>query len=108
VTDLEYITSIDRKYDLHRAIGLLAHAYANSGQPEKAEACFEEATRASTLSETYLNYAEFLASQGRNKEAREWAEKILQKKTTMPNYLRRRERPLFRKAKALLKRVSQK
>jgi hypothetical protein len=108
VTDLEYITSIDRKYDLHRAIGLLAHAYANSGQVEKAEACFEEATRASTLSETYLNYAEFLASQGRKKEAREWAERVLQKKTTMPNYLRRRERPLFRKAKALLKRVAQK
>jgi hypothetical protein len=108
VTDLEYITSIDRKYDLHRAIGLLAHAYANSGQHENAEACFEEATRASTLSETYINYAEFLASQGRGKEAREWAEKVLRKKTTMPNYLRRRERPLFRKANALLKRVPQK
>jgi hypothetical protein len=105
VTDLEYITSIDRKYDLHRAIGLLAHAYANSGQPEKAEACFQEATRASTLSETYLNYAAFLASQGRTAEAREWAQKVLQKKLTMPNYLRRRERPLFRKANALLKRL---
>ncbi len=105
VTDLEYITSIDRKYDLHRAIGLLAHAYANSNQPEKAEACFQEATRASTISETYLNYADFLVSQGRNSEAREWAQKVLQKKPTMPNYLRRRERPLFRKASALLKRV---
>jgi hypothetical protein len=105
VTDLEYITSIDRKYDLHRAIGLLAHAYANSGQLEKAEACFQEATRASTLSETYLNYAAFLAAQKRTGEAREWAQKVLQKKTTMPNYLRRRERPLFRKANALLKRL---
>jgi hypothetical protein len=108
VTDLEYITSIDRKYDLHRAIGLLAYAYANTGQPEKAEKCFQEATRASTLSETYLNYATFLASQNRPAEAREWAQKILQKKTTMPNYLRRRERPLFRKANALLKRLAEK
>ncbi len=105
VTDLEYITSIDRKYDLHRAIGLLAHAYANVGQPEKADATFQEATRASTLSETYLNYATFLASQGRTAEAREWAQKILQKKPTMPNYLRRRERPLFRKANVLLKKL---
>jgi hypothetical protein len=105
VTDLEYITSVDRKYDLHRAIGLLAHAYANSGQPDKAEAAFQEATRASTLSETYLNYAMFLASQKRTAEAREWAQKILQKKPTMPNYLRRRERPLFRKASALLKKL---
>ena len=105
VTDLEYITAQDRKYDLHRAIGLLAHAYANSGQAEKAQACFEEATRASTLSETYLNYAAFLASQKRTSEAREWAQKVLQKKPTMPNYLRRRERPWFRKANALLKRL---
>ena len=108
VTDLEYITSIDRKYDLHRAIGLLAHSYANSGKPEKADACFQEATRASTLSETYLNYAAFLASQKRTGEAREWAQKVLQKKPTMPNYLRRRERPLFRKANALLKRLPEK
>lgn len=108
VTDLEYITSIDRKYDLHRAIGLLAHAYANSGQPEKAEAAFQEATRASTLSETYLNYAAFLTSQKRTAEARDWAQKVLQKKPTMPNYLRRRERPLFRKANALLKHLPEK
>jgi len=105
VTDLEYITSIDRKYDLHRAVGLLAHAYANTGQPGKADATFQEATRASTLSETYLNYATFLASQGRATEAREWAQKVLQKKPTMPNYLRRRERPLFRRSSALLKKL---
>ena len=44
-------------------------------------------------------------SQGRPAEAREWAERILRKKATMPNYIRRRERPWFRKAAALLKRV---
>ena len=38
-------------------------------------------------------------------EAREWAERILAKKPTMPGYLRRRERPWFRKAKALLKQL---
>jgi hypothetical protein len=108
VTDLEYVTSHDAKYDSRRAMGLLAHAYAQTGQPEKAEACFQRATEISTLSETYLNYAQFLASQNRISEAREWVNRILQKKPTMPSYLRRRERPWFRKAAALLKRLPQK
>jgi hypothetical protein len=103
--DLEYIVSRDRKYDSYRAMGLLAHVYAQTGQPEQAEACFEEATTISTLSETYLNYAQFLASQNRIGEAREWAQKVLQKKPAMPTYLRRRERPWFRKANALLKKL---
>jgi hypothetical protein len=105
VADLEYVTGRDPKYDLHRAIGLLAHAYAKTGQHEEAESCFETATRASTSSETYLNYAQFLVGQNRPAEAREWVQKILQKKPTMPAYLRRRERPWFREASALLKKL---
>jgi hypothetical protein len=108
VKDLEYVTSRDARYDSRRAMGLLAHAYAQTGEPERAEACFQNAIEISTLSETYLNYAVFLASQNRVGEAREWAQRILQKKPTMPNYLRRRERPWFRKASALLKRLKEK
>jgi hypothetical protein len=103
VQDLEYVTSRDPKYDFHRAIGLLAHAYANTNEPAKAEALFQQATSASTLSETYLNYAGFLAAQGRTAEAREWATRVLSRKQTMPRYLQRRERPWFRKAGALIK-----
>ena len=105
VKDLERVAAQDPRYDLHRAIGLLAHAYANTGEPEKAEALFRQATEISTASETYLNYAAFLASQNRHAEAREWAQKILAKKPAMPMYLKRRERPWFRRAKALLKRL---
>ncbi len=105
VKDLEFVTSQDQKYDFHRAIALLAHAYANTGQPNKADALFRQATAISTSSETYINYATFLESQKRNAEAREWAERILAKKPTMPRYLRRRERPWFSQATALLKRV---
>jgi hypothetical protein len=105
VKDLEHVTTLDSRYDLHRAIALLAHAYANTGRPAEAEALFEQATAISTLSETYFNYASFLASQGRTAEARQWLERILAKKPTMPRYLQRRERPWFRKAKALLKRL---
>ncbi len=105
VPDLEYVTSRDRKYDSYRAMALLAHAYANTGQPEKAEALFEQVTEISTMSETYYNYANFLAAQKRNAEAREWAQRILSKKPAMPRYLQRRERPWFRKASALLKKL---
>jgi hypothetical protein len=103
--DLERTIKGDPDYDFHRAKGLLAWAYAQTGQSEKADAMFREATRISTISETYYHYALFLESQGRAAEAREWAEKILAKKPTMPGYLRRRERPWFRKAKAVLGRV---
>ena len=103
--DLERTVKSDADYDFHRAKGLLAWAYAQTGQSEKADAMFREATRISTISETYYHYALFLESQGRAAEAREWAEKILAKKPTMPGYLRRRERPWFRKASAVLGRV---
>ncbi|MBV9341648.1 MAG: tetratricopeptide repeat protein [Acidobacteria bacterium] len=103
--DLERVVAKDPTYDFHRAAGLLAHAYARTGQPERAAALFEKTTRISTLSETYLNYASFLAATGRIGEAREWTERILAKKPTLPGYLRRRERPWFRKAKGLLRQL---
>ena len=84
----------------------LAHAYAQTGQAEKAEALFQQATKTSTSSETYYNYATFLVAQGRAEEGRQWTQKILDKRPTMPAYQRRRERHWFRKAYALLARLS--
>jgi hypothetical protein len=63
------------------------------------------ATESSTLSETYYNYATFLAAGQRQAEARYWAQRILNKKATMPRFAKRRERPWFRKAAALLKKI---
>ena len=103
--DLEMAVQKDAGHDFYRAAGLLAHAYAQTGQSEKADAMFRQAVERSTASETYLNYADFLASQGRNADARLWAQKVLDKKPTMPGYLRRRERPWFRRANAILKRL---
>lgn len=105
VPDLERVVAKDATYDFHRAAGLLAHAYAKTGQPEKADSLFRQALQISTLSETYLNYADFLASQGRTAEAREWTKKVLAKKPTLPRYLKRRERPWFRRAKGLLRQL---
>ncbi len=105
VADLEQVVERDPKYDYQRAAGLLAHALGKIGQPEKALALFAETLELSTLSETQCNYAALLAEQGRKAEARQWAETVLRKKLTMPSYLRRRERPWFRKAAALIKRL---
>lgn len=103
--DLERVVNKEADYDFQRAAGLLAHAYALTGQKEKAEALFREVTKISTLSETYLNFAELLASEGKIAEARGWAQKVLEKKPSMPGYQRRRERPWFRRANEFLKRV---
>ena len=105
IEDLEYVTSRDPKYDSNRALGLLAHALGHCGRPDEAGRLFQQVTEASTLSETQVNYASFLAAQNRTAEAREWADRVLAKKPTMPRYLQRRERPWFRKANALLKRL---
>ena len=101
--DLEQVTSLDPKYDSHRALALFAHACAKAGDGDRADSLFGQATAASTLSETYFNYASFLAAQGRAEEARDWARRIVARRDTMPRYLRRRDRPWFRKAKALLR-----
>jgi hypothetical protein len=102
VPDLERAVAADADYDFHRAVALLAHAYAQTRQPEKGESLFQQATKISTSSETYYNYALFLHSQQRDEESRQWAQKILDKRPTMPAYQRRRERSWFRKAYALL------
>lgn len=103
--DLEKVVAKEPNYDFNRAPALLAQAYALTGEKEKAETLFRRVIITSTLSETYLNFADFLASTGRPAEAREWAKKVLDKEPTMPRYLRRRERPWSQRARKTLKRL---
>lgn len=103
IPDLERVVASDVKFDYYRAAGLLADAYARTGQAERAAPLFEQVVQISTTPETLYNYASFLKSQGRNQDAREWAEKLLAKKRTLPRYMQRVERPWFRKGKILLK-----
>ncbi len=105
VPDLERAIESDPSYDFHRGMGLLAHAYAQTGQAGKAENLFGKATAISTSSEIYYNYALFLQAQGRTEEARQWAQKILDQRETMPGYQKRRERVWFRKAYAMRARL---
>jgi len=104
--DLEIVIQSDRKYDYGRAAGLLAHACAQTGSPQEADSLFAEVLKISTISETQYNYALFLISQHRETEAREWLQRILNKKATLPQFLKRKERPWFRKAAALMKSTS--
>jgi hypothetical protein len=106
IPDLEHVVRSDGKFDYYRAAGLLADAYARTGQMEQAAQTFSSVTQFSTTPETLYNYASFLKLQNRGAEAREWTQKLLAKKRTLPRYMQRVERPWFRKGKALLKELS--
>jgi hypothetical protein len=72
---------------------------------DEAAALFADVTSTSTLTETEYNYAAFLAAANRPAEARQWTDRVLRKKASLPDYIRRRERPWFRRAAALAKRL---
>lgn len=106
IPDLERVAGRDTKFDYYRAAGLLADAYARTGQMDRAGQLFAEVTQFSTTPETLYNYANFLKLQNRGEEAREWVQKLLAKKRTLPRYMQRIERPWFRKGKNLLKELA--
>ncbi len=106
VPDLESVVAADHDYDFHRAAGLLARAYAQTGQQEKAEAVYSQVMRFSTLTEMQVYYAEFLADTGRRQEALAAVDRLLARKASMPSFQRRRDRPWFRRAQSLRKRLA--
>ena len=73
-------------------------AREGSANARRRTRCSRRSRRRRRSRRPSYNYACFLAAAGRAAEAREWAERILRKKATMPDYIRRRERPWFRKA----------
>ncbi len=105
ITDLERVVQKDFKYDFHRAAGLLAHAYAENNQPDKAAPLFARVTGTSTSTEIQYYYAAFWSKQGKQAEAKEWLDRIKNKKRTMPSFQKRRDRPWFRRAAALARSV---
>jgi hypothetical protein len=103
--DLEHVVTSDAGYDFQRAAGLLALADWKTGNLERAQKLFVEVLRTSTLTETQLHYAEFLAETGHPEEARQQALRIQEKRGQMPGFQRRRERKLFRRNTALLRKL---
>ncbi len=106
IADLEYVVGKDGKFDYYRATGLLGDAYARIGDLEKAATFFAPAVQFSTTPETLYNFANYLKLAGRKEEAREWAQKLVAKKRTLPRYMQRVERPWFRKGRALQKELA--
>jgi len=106
IPDLEYVVSKDPKFDYYRATGLLGDAYARTGDLDKAALYLAPAAQFSTTPETLYNYANYLKLAGQKEAAREWTEKLIAKKKTLPSYMRRVERPWFRKGKALQKELA--
>ena len=103
--DLEKTLALDPRHDYYRAAGLLANAYALSGRQEDAERLFQDTLKLSTLSETQVYYARFLAAQGRAGEARQLAEQVVRKRASLSPQLRRADRPWFAAAEALLRQL---
>src|SRR5260370_39020850 len=85
--DLERVVTKDRGYDYGRAAGLLAYAWARTGQNDRAASLFSNVTQTSTLSETQYTYASFLDQLGNPGEPRQLAQPLLDKQTTMTRYL---------------------
>jgi hypothetical protein len=106
IPDLETVLATDRKHDYGRAMGLLAYGYAQTGQADAAEKLFREALTTSTLSETQFRFAEFLAARGRPDEARDWAQRVVNKRATLSGPLRRADAHWIRQAESLLKQLS--
>jgi hypothetical protein len=103
--DLEHVVTADAGYDFQRAAGLLAYADWKTGDLDRAQRLFDQVLRTSTLTETQLHYAEFLAETGRRDEAKQQALRIRDKRAGMPGFQRRRERKYFWKNSALLRKL---
>jgi len=103
IPDLEHVALKDAKFDYYRAAGLLADAYAKTGELERAGDMFADVVQYSTTPETLYNYANYLKASGQREESRDWAERLIAKKRTLPRYMKRVERAWFRKGNALLK-----
>jgi hypothetical protein len=103
--DLERVVTADSNYDFQRAAGLLAYADWKTGNLDRAQRLFEQVLRTSTLTETQLHYAEFLAASNRREEAKQQALRIRDKRAAMPGFQRRRERKLFWQNSALLRKL---
>lgn len=103
--DLERVVSADAGYDFQRAAGLLAYADWKTSNIERAQRLFEQVLRTSTLTETQLHYAQFLAANGRREEAKQQALRIRDKRAAMPGFQRRRERKLFWQNSVLLRKL---
>ena len=105
VTDLEYVYRTEPKLDFYRNGMFLARAYVATGRNAEAAEVFSAAMQHTSTPEMLWSYAEFLVSQNRKDEAREWLARLAEVKRTAPRFVQRTDRAWFNKGKALLKQL---
>src|SRR5579885_1919402 len=101
--DLEALVRAAPAYHFYDAYLTLAGCYERLGRDDAARAAYQEILGRTTVSRAYYDYGRLLARLGELETAREMMRQILAKKLSLPRYLRRQERPWFRKAEAFLK-----
>jgi hypothetical protein len=106
VPDLEFAFRTEPKLDFYRGGMLLARAYAATGRDAEAAQVFSAAMQRTSTPEMLCSYADFLATQNRKEEAREWLTRLEETKRSAPRFLQRTERAWFNKGKALGKQLS--
>lgn len=103
ITDLEPVARAEPNYHFYDAYLTLAECYERAGRLDAARAAYQDILGRTTVSRAYYGYGTLLHRLGDTATAREMMRQILAKKPTLPRYLRRQERPWFRKAEAFLK-----
>ena len=103
ITDLEPVARAEPNYCFYGAYLTLAECYDRAGRTEAAKAAYQDILGRTTVSRAYYGYGLLLDRLGEKETAREMMRQILAKKPALPRYLRRQERPWFRKAEAFLK-----
>ena len=105
VADLEFAFKTEPKLDFYRGGMFLARAYGAVGRDAEAEEVFSAAMQHTSTPEMLFSYAAFLKSRNRLEEAREWLNRLEEKRRTAPRFVQRTDRPWFNKGKALFKQL---
>ena len=103
VADLEPVARAEPNYRFYDAALTLAECYERLGRDQAARAAYQDVLGRTSISRAYYGCGRLLARLGEAEQAREMMRQILAKKPSLPRYLRRQERPWFRKAEAFLK-----
>jgi len=103
IADLERLVCVQPNFHFYEGYVTLAETYVRAGREEVARAAYQEIVSRTTVSRAYFGYGELLNRLGEREEARRMMRQILAKRPSLPRYLKRQERPWFRKAEGFLK-----
>ena len=106
VPDLELAFRTEPTLDFYRGGLFLSRAYVATGREAEAATVLSSVMERTSSPEMLYGDADFLSSQHKTEEAREWLTRLQEMKRTAPRFVQRAERAWFQKGKALLKQLS--